>query len=162
MYNLSLPSINGNVLSLSVCPVCHLTSETPELQAPFLLGSYIFGQPKAKSSADVKVIWAWCQGHSSITKCTRSHSSESQSCIYTSVQCESDTFKSASDVDKPIIIDFPNITGIQPSVFIESFKSLILVVHITHKDVTTVNTHLSTSHQQLVSNYLEKLSQTIT
>jgi len=71
--------------------------------------------------------------------------------IYDSVQVnimsihKSDTFKSASDVQKPIIIELPNITGIQPSIVIKSFAGLTFIVEVTHEDMTTINTHLHTN-----------------
>jgi len=68
------------------------------------------------------------------------------------------TFKSPGDVQIPIIVQFPDITSIQPSIIIESFTSLTLVVQVSHEHMTTVNTHLTTNYQQTV-NYPKKLTE---
>lgn len=55
------------------------------------------------------------------------------------------TFNSASDEQIPIVIQFPNVTGVQPSIVTKSFECLFLVVQVTHEDVTTIKAHLTTN-----------------
>lgn len=69
--------------------------------------------------------------------------------------CQSDTFQSAGDVHITIVVQFPDITGVQPAVIAKSFVSLVFVVQVTHEDVTTMHAHLPTSHQQRI-NFIAK------
>ena len=62
--------------------------------------------------------------------------------------CQSDTFQSASDGQITVVVQFANVTRVQPAIISKSFTSLLLVVQVTHEDVTTMHTHLTTSHKQ--------------
>ena len=52
------------------------------------------------------------------------------------------TLDSACDEDEAIFINPPNVPRVQPSLIINGLLSLLLIVQVAHKDMTTVHTDL--------------------
>ena len=52
------------------------------------------------------------------------------------------TFNPASDVEVTIFINSPNVPRVQPSIVINGLLTLLLIVQVTHKHMTTIHTDL--------------------
>ena len=52
------------------------------------------------------------------------------------------TFNPASDVEVTIFINSPNVPRVQPSLIINGLLTLLLIVQVTHKHMTTIHTDL--------------------